>query len=331
MKRRFLLIVACAALAGLAVMVPMRGAEAAATDKRIALLVGPTEDKYIGTWAKTFDAAATKDGMKVTTFATPFDPALQAQQVDDAIAQKFDMIVVQTISQKAIVPALTRAKAAKIPVVLIISQFPEGENADLYVSYVGARSDQLGELAGVAMGNALKASGRTKAKVAILAGSMAEGIAPVRVAAFRKAMANFPGYDIVQVEDVMWQPPIAERAAGQLLARFAAQGGLDAFYGMNDVVANAAVQAANSAGVAVGTGPGQLIVVGGNCQAPGIKNIESGKMAATVFMDPTEEAKLTVQKVGEFFDGKDIGKASYTHHEIITKENVAKFAAACSY
>jgi ribose transport system substrate-binding protein len=216
-------------------------------------------------------------------------------------------------------------------VLLIISQFPEGENADLYVSYVGANSGQLGELAGVAMGNALKAAGKTKAKVAILAGSMAEGIAPVRVAAFKKAIANYPGVEIAQVEDVMWQPPIAERAAGQLLARFAGQGGLDAFYGMNDVLANAAVQAANSAGVKVGTGATDLIIVGGNCQAPGIKNIESGKMAATILMSPAEEANLAVGKAVDFFDGKDIGKATYTHHEIITKENVAKFAEICSY
>ena len=130
------------------------------------------------------------------------------------------------------------------------------------------------------------------AKIAILAGSMAEGKAPFREKAFRDAVAKNPGMEVVVTEDVKWNPAVGERAAGQLLARFAAQGGLDGFYGMNDVVANGAIQAAEAAGVKVGTATRQSIVVGGNCQAPGVKNIEAGKQAATLLMLPVEEGKL---------------------------------------
>src|SRR6516165_3530464 len=68
--------------------------------KRIALFMGPTQDKYIGALSKSLEVAATEAGMKVTIFSSPFDPALQSQQFDDAIAQKFDLFVLQTISQK---------------------------------------------------------------------------------------------------------------------------------------------------------------------------------------------------------------------------------------
>jgi ribose transport system substrate-binding protein len=299
--------------------------------KRIALLVGPTQDKYIGAWTKTFIDAAAAKGMKVNVFSSPYDPAMQAQQIDDAIAQKFDALLVQTISQKAVIPPLMRAKAAKVPAFTIISEFPGNEAADLYISYLGTNSTWLGALAGDAMGKALTARGKPNAKIAVIAGSMAEGIAPMRMNGFRRALAKYPGIEIASLEDVKWNPAVAERTAGQLLARFAGQGGLDGIYGMNDSLANGAIQAASAAGVKLGTEPGALTIVGGNCQAPGIRNIEAGRMAATVLMVPAEEAKLAAQKVQEFFDGKALEKKIFIEHEIITKANVGKFADACSY
>ena len=52
--------------------------------KTIALLVGPTQDAFIGTWVATFEAGAKAQGMDVSVFSSPFDPALQARQFDDA-------------------------------------------------------------------------------------------------------------------------------------------------------------------------------------------------------------------------------------------------------
>lgn len=207
-------------------------ANAAAEGKRIAMFMGPTQDKYLGALSKSFETAATASGMKVTVFSSPFDPALQAQQIDDAIAQKYDMFVVQIISQRAIIPVLTRVKNAGIPVVLVVAPMVGNDNnaQDLYLTHVGYDDTKFGELIGDAMVKALKDSGRTKAKIAVLAGSMAEGKAPLREKAFRDAIAKHPGMEVVVTEDVKWNPAVGERTAGQLLARFAAQGGLDGFY-----------------------------------------------------------------------------------------------------
>ena len=77
--------------------------------------------------------------------------------------------------------------------------------------------------------------------------------------------------EIAAIEDGRWDTATSERLAGQLYARFAATGGLDALYGMADNQAVAAIKAAEAAGIAVGTGPKQLIVVGGNCQKEGTR------------------------------------------------------------
>ena len=308
-------------------------AGAAADGKRVAVFMGPTQDKYLGALSKSFETTATGFGMKVTVYSSPFDPALQAQQIDDAVAQKFDLLVVQIISQKAIIPVLTRVKGANIPVVLVVAPMVgnEGGVQSLYLNHVGYDDTLFGKLAGEAMVKALADSGRSKGKIIVLAGSMAEGKAPLREKAFRDAVATHPGFEVVVTEDVKWNPQLAERAAGQLLARFAGQGGIDGIYGMNDVVANGGIQAAESAGIKVGTAKDNLVVVGGNCQAPGIKNMEAGKEAATLLMLPVEEGKLAATKVKEFFEGKQPEKITFLPTETITKANLAKYAQPCSY
>lgn len=314
-----------------ALLVSPTGALAGVEGKRVALLVGPTQDVFIGTWAKTFTAGAEKSGIKVSVFSSPFDPALQVQQLDDVIAQKFDLILIQTISQQAVLPALGRAKAAKIPVVTIISKFPDGVAEDLYVTYVGENSIRLGELAAEALGNLLKESGREKAKIVAITGSIAEGVGMLRMNGFKNGMKKFPDVTLVVEQDVKWNPVAGEKAAGQIIARFASQGGLDGMYGMNDVLANAIIQAATSAGVKLGTGKGEMIVVGGNCQAPGIKNFQAGKQSATVLMLPIRAATMAVEEVKKILEGKTVPKATYETHEIITKSKLAQYADACSY
>jgi ABC-type sugar transport system substrate-binding protein len=330
MRKMLGLVLGCALLMGGALMAA-GDVSAAADGKRIALFMGPTQDKYLGAISKSITDSATASGMKVTVFSSPFDPALQSQQIDDAIAQKFDLFVVQTISQKAIIPPLTRAKNAGIPVVLIVVPLVGDETKDLYLSYIGYEDEGFGRSSGEQVVKALTEAGRTTGKVAVIAGSMAEGKAPIRDRAFRAAIAKQPGLEVVVTEDVKWNPATAERVAGQLLARFAGQGGLDAIYGMNDSLANGAIQAAEAAGVKLGTAKGELVVVGGNCQAPGVRNLKAGKQYGTMLLLPVEEGKVVGAKLKEHFDGKTIDKAVWMPFEPITRANLAKFEEACSY
>ena len=168
-------IALCAGLAAATLLAPQY---AAAQAKRVVFLDGPIADKFIGGLTRSFTETAKANGLDVSVVQSPFDPALQAQQMDDAIAKKVDAIVMMIMSQKALIPALTRAKEAHIPVILINTLIPQD---DLYTAFVGEDSAAMGTTAAKAMAEGL--AGRSSAKVAIVAGSMDEGIAPARVAA----------------------------------------------------------------------------------------------------------------------------------------------------
>ena len=301
-------------------------AAAGAKGKRIMHLTGPIQNPFINELTRSFTETAKSHGMKVTTQTTPFDAALQAQQIDDAIAQKYDMIAILPISEHASVPPLVRAKRAGIPVLIINSPIAPGHD-ELFVSFVGEDHRILGGLAAKALVAALPEGG----KVALVTGSLAEGTGVHRVEGFKKEIAKHSKFEIVAVEDARWSTTLSERVAGQLFARYAAAGGLDAIYAMADNQAAAVVKAAEAAGIKLGTGKGKLVVVSSNCMKPGIDLIKAGKQYSTATQMPTRTGSSAANLVADYLNGKKLSKSNILSMELITRANVEKFEKPCTF
>ena len=180
------LAVALITALSLSFLIPAR-ADATPKGKKIAFLVTSPTHPFIATLSKTFVSRANSFGMEVNTVSQHFDAALQAQQVDDAIASQFDMLAIIAGSEQAIVPALIRAKQAGVPVILVNSP-PRDGSEDLYLSFVGEDHVELGRITGASVLQALKEGGRDGGKIALITGSLQEGVGPPRVAGFREAI-----------------------------------------------------------------------------------------------------------------------------------------------
>ena len=309
---------------------PLAEVAAQTQGKKIAHLTAAGTNPFVQGLAKALTDRAKALGMEVTTFTSPFDAALQAQQIDDAIARKFDLLAILAVSEQAIIPALTRAKQVGVPVLLVNSP-PRPGAEDLFVSFVGEDHVELGRITGESVLNALKESGRDGGKVALITGALHEGVAPRRVAGFREALKANPKVQIVAVEDARWDTALSEKVAGQLYARFAAQGGLDVVYGMADNQAHGAIQAAEAAGIPLGVGPGKLTVIGSNCMRMGIANIKAGKQYSTGTQVPTRTGIRAAELIADYFSGKQLPKFEYLPVEMITKANVEKWESPCTF
>lgn len=311
-------------------LLSLEAADANPNGKKVAYLVTSPTHPFIATVSKSFIARANALGMDVTTTSQNFDAAAQAQQVDDAIARKFDMLAIIAGSEQAIVPALVRAKQAGIPVVIINSP-PRDGTEDLYLSFVGENHFELGRITGESVLKALKEGGRDGGKIAMVTGSLQEGVGPRRVAGFREAVKANPQAQIVAVEDAKWQTDVSERIAGQLFARFAPQGGLDVVYGMADNQTAAIVKAAKAANIPLGVEKGKLIVVGSNCLKQGIAAIRAGEQYSTGVQVPGRTGIKAAEMIADHFNGKSLPKQEILPIETITKANVDKWDEACSY
>lgn len=323
------LVTITAALLGLCVLA-IGTADASPKGKKVAYLATNPTHPFIAALSKSFVDKASSLGMEVTSFSTPFDAALQAQQVDDAIARKFDIIAIIAASEQAIVPALTRAKQAGMPVIMLNTPGKPGTE-DLYVSFVGEDHVVLGRLTGESVLKALKEGGRDGGKVALITGSLQEGVGPRRVTGFREVLKQNPKVEIVATEDAKWDTANSERIAGQLYARFAPRGGLDVVYGMADNQAVAAIRAAEAAGIPLGVEKGKLVVVGSNCLKLGIEMIKAGKQYSTGVQIPSRTGTRGAELVADHFNGKTLVKHEYLPVEAVTRANLDKWEGPCSW
>lgn len=308
------------------------GGKAVATPegKRVALLGTSNSNPYIGAWTATFTKFATPLGMKVTNLSSNYDAAVQSQQIDDAIAQKFDIIVLVYVNDQAVVPALTRAKAAGIPVVLIVTPLKK-DYEELFTSYVGTDHSELGRLAGEGMVKGLAAAGKIKAQIVAVTGAAQQLNVQDRIAAFKAVLAKNPGLELVAVEDGKWNTALTEKVTGELLVRFNARGGVDGIFAMADNQATGSIQAVESAGLKLGVANKGIVVVGSNCMKDGVLNIKAGRQFATATQIPTEEAEVAAKKVAAHFNGEKLKKYELVPVHGIGKENVDQYAAGCSY
>jgi ribose transport system substrate-binding protein len=298
--------------------------------KRVAMLTTSSTHPFTAAMSRTMVEKAKAHGMDVTIFASQFNPATQAQQVDDAIARKFDLLAILAVSEKGIIPPLNRAKQAGIPVVLVTAMLPD-EHKDLYVSFVGEDPYKLGMIAGQAVMKALKEGGQDGGRVAMITGSLQEGVAPLRVNGFREAIKSNPKIQVVAVEDAKWDTATSERIAGQLFARFASQGGLDAMYGMADNQAAAIIQAAEAANIPLGPGKGRLTVVGSNCVGTTVGLIKAGKQYSSASQIPTRVGEKAIEVIADHFNGKPLEKKYELPAEMISRENIDQWVAPCTF
>ena len=318
-------------LALVVAMLPFGGtAQASPEGKRIMLLGTANTNPYIGAWTSTFSKLATEAGMKVTNLSSNYDAAVQSQQMDDAIAQKFDFIVIVYVNDQAIIPALTRAKAAGIPVMLIVTPLKK-DYEELFTSYVGTDHYELGRLAGEEMVRGLKAAGKSKAQIVAVTGAAQQLNVQSRMAAFKDVLAKNPGFELVAAEDGRWNTAMTEKITGELLVRFNARGGVDGVFAMADNQATGAINAIESAGLKSGVANKGVVVVASNCMKDGVLHIKSGQQYGTATQIPTEEAAVAAKKIAAYFNGEKLKKYEMVPVHGITKENVDQFAAGCSY
>ncbi len=292
--------------------------------KRVVLLTGPTTTPWVAAYFKQFIANLAAEGIDAKLLSSPGDVAVQAQHLDDAVAQRNDLIVLNAINEVAVVPALERAKAAKIPVVLVQQEMPGRE--DLFVTYVGDNSRARGVAPVETMVKALGAKG-AQPKLAVIQGAPGQ-FQVIEINKGLKELLSKTSVQIAATEGTSWRIDEAGANARRLLVRFQPQGGLQGFYTMMDPFATQVIQAIEAGGQK----PGQdVLVFSSSCTKDGIQAVRDGKLFATVDNGPIKIAEAASKVVLQVLRGERTAKTIYTPSQVVTKENVEQHAASCTF
>lgn len=138
--------------------------------------------KSLGNVTITFDAPSTK-----------VDASVQAQLVENAIANKVNAILLAALNKDALVPVVEKAKAAGIVVILIDS----GVNTDKYDAFFATNNGAAAATAADTMANLVGKKG----KIAIVNAQAGAGTTMTREQNFKDQMAaQYPDIEVVDVQ-----------------------------------------------------------------------------------------------------------------------------------
>lgn len=228
------------------------------------------------------------DNKGVTKYANAEkDPETQNSQIEQMVADKVDIIIVDAVDSKAVAPAVQKADDAGIPVIAY-DRLAEGP-IDGYVSFDN-------ELVGQVQGRSLVEDLGDSAANKIV---MMNGAPSDPNAAMFKEGALSELQDKVTISETFdtkdWDPKVAKVNMEQAVAKLGADN-IDAVYAANDGIAGAVIDVLKTAGVAK-VPP----VTGQDADLDAVQRILSGDQYMTVYKSfPTQAsaaAEMAVAKV----------------------------------
>jgi ABC-type sugar transport system substrate-binding protein len=297
--------------------------------KKFAYVACSDLNRWCREFRHTIVPALEAKGVIVTDLQDPYDPVLQAQHLDQAVAQKPDLIAVLATNARSIIPGLRRAQAAGIPVINLVGPtVPESE--PYFKASIENNHQQLGEFAATNLVEGLKKEGRTTANIIVITGAQVQPEVAVRMGGFKSVLDKYPEYKVVDIQDGNWDQGKTADIARTLFAKYADKGGIQGAFGMADHMAAGIIEAAQQAGIPVGVDKNGLVVVGSNCFKIGTVNVGNGLEygSATQASHPT--AVFALPLLEKALAGQEIPKRSLMTEGRITKETLDKYLEYCS-
>ncbi|BDG01249.1 ribose ABC transporter substrate-binding protein RbsB [Anaeromyxobacter oryzae] len=260
----------------------------------IGLSVSTLNNPFFVTLRDGAKAAAAKAGVDLVVLDAQDKVDKQVADIEDLVQRKVKVVLVNPTDAAAVVPAIERANAAKIPVITVDRAASGGKVAYHIASdnVAGGKlaADFLCKLLG-GKGNVVELEGIPGSSAARDRGKGFNDELKARckgVTVVARQTANFDrGQGLSVMENVLQ----AQRA-------------IDAVFAHNDEMALGAVQAIQASGR-------PIKVVGFDATDDAVKAVNACKMAATVAQQPAEMGRLAVEKAAALLKGTAPAKTEF--------------------
>jgi ribose transport system substrate-binding protein len=258
-------------------------------------------------------------GMQFAAADGQDDIIRQITSMEDLIAAGVNVLILNPLDHKALVPAVNAAVKSGIPVFILDSYI---DPAAKYVTSIQANNQGNGELVGEW---AVKKLGRSGIKAALISGSQGNPIGREKrlgfIRGFAEAQLMTKGSADLTIVSQGWGNWTNNGGLKAMEDILVANPDIDLLVAENDAMAMGALKAINEAGKSA-----SITVVGFDGQKEAYELIRQGKFGATALNSPRELARLVVEAVVKYLNGeRQIDKVIFTPAILITKENVDKF------
>ena len=257
-------------------------------------------------------------GCKVIALDDKTTPDVQVSNMQQLLAQKVNAIIFYPLDPKATVPVLKQAKRQHVPVVAIDGTFGSAKAKAPYLPYIATQVWQGRDIQAFLQVQGLKAAA-PGAKVGLI--GIGFPVPALKYLNGREAFwAKKAGMSVVGTQDNPSDDVTGgEKAANGLVQRYSS---MTAIIGYNDPSALGAVIAARGAGK-------KPVIVGLNGDSAGLQGVKSGKLAATVRVDPVGWGTQTAIAAYSLITKQHLPlpKIVVRPAELVTKANVGTVAS----
>ena len=289
------------------------GAAPAARGPRIALVMKTPNNPFFIDMQKGAEEAARRLGVELTVQAPEreIDVEKQMQIVENLIETGVSALCIAPASSKGILPALAKANAAGIPIVVVDDEVDGEAAAEAGVhteSYVGSDNVEGGRLAGRYL---VELSGG-HARVAVLEGIPGHETGDSRLKGFHEAVKDASGIRIVASQTANWERDQGYSVFQNILQ---AHPEIDSVFACNDMMALGAAEAIAAAGRS-----GRIRVIGFDAVEDARKAIAEGALAASIAQFPSEMGRLAVETAVKLIRGETVPADQRTKIGLVTRD-----------
>jgi ribose transport system substrate-binding protein len=211
------------------------------------------------------DQVARVTGARVVHFVPkqPDNVDEQKAMVEQVLKDRPDAVVFIPVDDVAMIESVKKLNEAKIPVVLASNPLPGN-----FVTFVGADDYEIGYRQARYLFEHLGGKG----KIVVIEGVPAAPTNRERLRGYQRAVAEYPGIQVLGSGIGNYQQPDAKRVVQKFLSNYPQ---IDAVLSANDGMALGALEALNDANRTA-------VVIGINGILPAVKQIEQGAILASV-------------------------------------------------
>lgn len=281
--------------------------------------VGSGLNGYVATYLEAFKKYSNELGIKTVILDAQVDPAKQADQINDLLAQHVDVAIVWPVNAVAIVPSLRKAKAASIPVVVTNSNAaPAG--APYYDTFSGP--DSYAEA--VEAAKLMVAGLNGKGNVVMIDGTPGYTPSQQREQGFLDVVAKYPGIKVLDKQPANWSAEKAQSVMENYIVRFGSK--IDGVYSADAGMGMGALNAIRAAVSDHKIAAHHIIATDCSITGAGYDAIKAGDYYGSVMQLPEDDARAAIRSAVLIAEGKKLPKTVYFDTPPVTKADIDKYS-----
>jgi ribose transport system substrate-binding protein len=289
-----------------------RGKQADDGRPTVALVLKTLNNPYFIDMEKGAQEAADRLNINLLVQAADreLDVERQMQICENLIQRKVDALCVTPSGTREIIPAIVKANASGIPVIIVDTQADLealAQSGGKTASFIGSDNYDGGKIAGAFLADQLGGKG----KVAILEGIPGHETADSRRQGFLDAIASSPGIEVVTSQPANWERDQGFNVFQNMLQ---AHSDITGLFAASDLMALGAMEAIAAAGKT-----GSITIVGFDALDEAREAIEKGTMAGTIAQHPDEMGKAAIENAYKLLQGESIPEHIAVSIELVTK------------